>query len=138
MNEANVPEQVDVVVVGAGLAGLLAARELLAANVSVLVLEARDRVGGRLLNHTFADGTVVEVGGQWVGPTQDRLIALADELGIGTYASWDEGEHLIELGEELKRYDDEYFGLPLPTVLDLGVAQARIDRLANRVPLEAP
>jgi len=80
----------------------------------------------------------VEVGGQWVGPTQDRLIALATELGIGTYASWDEGEHLIELGEELKRYDDEYFGLPLPTVLDLGVAQARIDRLANRVPLDEP
>src|SRR5215217_6893224 len=69
MNQANAPEQADVVVVGAGMAGLIAARDLLAADVSVLVLEARDRVGGRLLNHTLANGTVVELGGQWVGPT---------------------------------------------------------------------
>lgn len=130
--------EADVAVIGAGLAGLTAARELRRQGRDVVVLEAMERVGGRTLNHRFADGTLVEVGGQWVGPTQDRLIALAAELGVGTYASWDEGEHLIELAGEIKRYDDEYFGLPLPTVLDLGVAQARIDRLAARVPLEEP
>ena len=58
-----------VVVVGAGLAGLSAARRLVASGVEVEVLEARERVGGRTLNHVFADGTIVEVGGQWVGPT---------------------------------------------------------------------
>ena len=62
-------ENVDVVVVGAGIAGLTAARRLQQEGRSVVVLEARDRVGGRTLNHTFADGTVVELGGQWVGPT---------------------------------------------------------------------
>ena len=99
-------DRVDVAVVGAGLAGLTAARELRKRGREVVVLEAQDRVGGRTLNHTFDDGTVVEIGGQWVGPTQDRLIALAAELGIGTYPSWDEGEHLIELGgraEALRR-----------------------------------
>ena len=131
-------ERVDVAIIGAGLAGLTAARELRKAGREVLVLEAQDRVGGRTLNHTFDDGTVVEVGGQWVGPTQDRLIALAAELGIGSYPSWDEGEHLIELGGELKRYSDEYFGLPLPTLANLGLAQKRIDRLAATVPLERP
>jgi monoamine oxidase len=88
MNEANVPERVDVVVVGAGLAGLLAARDLLAANVSVLVLEARNRVGGRLLNHTLTKGSVVGLGGQWVGPTQDRVLALAEELGLGLFPTY--------------------------------------------------
>ena len=80
------PEQrVDVVVVGAGLAGLTAARATLAAGLSVLVLEARDRVGGRLLNHTLEGGAVVELGGQWVGPTQDRVLDLADELNVGLF-----------------------------------------------------
>ena len=129
---------VDVVVVGAGLAGLTAARELRARGLDVAVCEAQARVGGRTLNHTFEDGTVVEVGGQWVGPTQDRLIALARELGIDTYPSWDEGEHLIELDGELGRYSDERFGLPALTLAALAVAQPRIDRLAARVPLEAP
>ena len=131
-------ERTEIAIIGAGLAGLTAARELTKRGRDVVILEAQDRVGGRTLNHTFDDGTVVEVGGQWVGPTQDRLIALAAELEVDTYPSWDEGEHLIELGSELKRYDDEYFGLPMPVLADVGVAQARIDRLSRKVPLEAP
>ncbi|MCL6739379.1 flavin monoamine oxidase family protein, partial [Streptomyces neyagawaensis] len=75
----------DVVVVGAGLAGLTAARELVAAGKSVAVLEARDRVGGRLLNHDLGDGQVTEIGGQYVGPTQDHILALAKEVGVDTY-----------------------------------------------------
>ena len=90
-----------VAIVGAGLAGLVAARELRRRGREAVVLEAQDRVGGRTLNHTFDDGTVVEVGGQWVGPTQDRLIALAADLGIDTYPSWDEGEHLLHRDGEL-------------------------------------
>ena len=58
---------------------------LVAAGASVVVLEARGRVGGRVLNEDVGDGQVVEVGGQWVGPTQDRLAALATELGVETY-----------------------------------------------------
>ncbi len=128
-----------VAIVGAGLAGLTAARELRRAGAEVTVLEAQDRVGGRTLNHTFDDGTVVEIGGQWVGPTQDRVSALAAELGIGTYRSWDEGDNLVELKKgELKRFDDDYFGLPPHVIADLGLAQLRIDRLAKKVPLEAP
>src|SRR5215210_2139233 len=83
----------DVAVVGAGLAGLVAAHELMVAGLSVVVLEARDRVGGRLLNHTLEGGAVVEVGGQWVGPTQDRVLALAEELGVGLFPTYIESEH---------------------------------------------
>ena len=74
--------EADLVVVGAGLAGLAAAREAVASGASVVVLEARDRVGGRVLNQDIGGGEVVEMGGQWIGPTQDRLAALADELGV--------------------------------------------------------
>ena len=82
----------DVVVVGAGLAGLSAARVLAKAGRSVAVLEARDRVGGRILNRSVGGGEVVEVGGQWIGPTQDRLPALAREVGVETYGTYFEGQ----------------------------------------------
>jgi monoamine oxidase len=70
------PSSVDVAVIGAGLAGLSAARTIANAGHSVAVLEARDRVGGRTLNVSIAAGKSVEIGGQWVGPTQKRVLAL--------------------------------------------------------------
>jgi monoamine oxidase len=66
------PSTVDVVVVGGGISGLVAARRVAAARRSVVLLEARDRVGGRTSNHTLANGSVIESGGAFVGPTQDR------------------------------------------------------------------
>src|SRR5690625_1161093 len=77
-----------VAVVGAGLAGIACARKLTARGVDVLVLEARGRVGGRIQNHSLGNGKVIEVGGQWVGPTQDRITALADAVGVGTYPTY--------------------------------------------------
>ena len=65
------------------------------------MVEARERVGGRLLNEEIGDGKVVEVGGQWIGPTQERLAALAAELGVGTFPTHDEGRHLIEMDGKL-------------------------------------
>ncbi|MSW50851.1 MAG: FAD-dependent oxidoreductase, partial [Actinobacteria bacterium] len=79
------PRSVDVVVVGAGISGLTTARRLAAKGRSVVVLEARDRVGGRTLNHDVAPGRPVEAGGEYVGPTQTRITALCKELGVGIY-----------------------------------------------------
>jgi monoamine oxidase len=132
------PVDVEVAIVGAGLAGLTAARALSRQGRSVAVLEAQERVGGRTLNHRFEDGTVVELGGQWIGPTQDRLAALATDLGVDTYPTWDSGESILHRDGRLSRYRGERFGLPAHVLADLGVAQWRIERLARAVPLEAP
>ena len=130
--------EADVVVVGAGLAGLAAARALTAAGSSVVVLEARDRVGGRLLNHDIGGGKVVEVGGQWIGPTQDRLAALAGELGVETFPTHAEGDNLIEYGGRLRRYTGTIPRINPAVLVDVERAQRRLNRLARRVPLDAP
>src|SRR5436190_5728361 len=84
----------DVAIVGGGLAGLTAARNLVKAGHSVIVLEARDRVGGRTLNHKLPDGQAVEAGGEYVGPTQTRVLALAKSVGIGTYKTYSQGDNV--------------------------------------------
>jgi monoamine oxidase len=138
MNEANVHERVDVVVVGAGLAGLVAARDLLGEGLAVLVLEARSRVGGRLLNHTLEGGAVVELGGQWVGPTQDAVLALAEELGIGLFPTYVDGEHFLAMDGAVKRYGGEDFALPEDVYADVGETWEYLRQMADEVPLEKP
>jgi len=128
----------DVAVVGAGLAGLTAARRLAEAGLAPLVVEARDRAGGRTLNHDIGDGKVVEVGGQWVGPTQRRLLALASEVGVETFPTYDEGENVIEWRGDLKRYAGAIPRINPAILADVAQAQVRLDRMARRVPLEAP
>jgi monoamine oxidase len=130
--------EADVAIVGAGLAGLAAARRLAAAGLDPLVVEARDRVGGRTLNHEIGDGKVVEVGGQWVGPTQRRMLALAQELGVDTFPTHDTGDNVIEWRGEKRRYSGAIPRINPAILADVAQAQARLDRMARRVPLEAP
>src|SRR2546430_3558299 len=128
----------DVAVVGAGLAGLTAARRLVDAGLEPLVVEARDRVGGRTLNHDIGDGKVVEVGGQWVGPTQRRMLALSGEVGVETFPTYDEGENVIEWRGENKRYRGAIPRINPAILADVAQAQVRLDRMARRVPPGAP
>jgi monoamine oxidase len=130
--------EADLVVVGAGLAGLAAARAAAESGASVVVVEARDRVGGRVLNHDIGGGAVVEVGGQWIGPTQDRLAELAGELSVETFPTFGEGANVIEYSGSVRRYSGTIPGINPLVLLDVERAQRKLNRLARRVPLEAP
>ena len=132
------PEHATVVVVGAGYAGLSAALALHDQGIDVQVLEAADRVGGRVLSERLPDGVVVDHGGQWVGPTQRNFLAAAERFGCATFPTFDTGTHL-ELwddgvcrpfrgsgpvdGAGLVAYDD---------------AVDRIDAMAKTIDLDAP
>jgi monoamine oxidase len=134
--------RVDVVVVGAGLAGLTTARELVSAGRSVVVLEASGRVGGRTLNHDLGGGQVVEVGGQFVGPTQNRILALADDVGVKPYTAYGTGPTAYIKDGQVTRYDaNGPLGdiPPDPAVLpDLAQVVTRLDDMSRSVPTDAP
>jgi monoamine oxidase len=135
-----VPERIDadVCVVGAGYAGLTAARRLATAGKSVVVLEARDRIGGRIWTQTLADGTPVDRGGAWLGPKHDRALALASEVGATTYKTYVKGKHLLVDGDRMRRYTGLIPKISPLAVLTIAWNQYRVDRMAKQLPIDAP
>ena len=128
----------DVIVVGAGLAGLSAARHVAAAGRNVRVLEARNRVGGRTVGHTFANGFTVEMGGQWVGTTQTEMLGLISELGLQTFATYDIGDALTVLDGAVVRAPSDTLGLPDQAFAEVGRVDAAAAALVDSIQLAAP
>jgi monoamine oxidase len=128
-----------VCIVGAGYAGLTAARRLNQGGKSVVVLEARDRVGGRVYSMESQSGAVLDMGGTFIGPKQDRLAALLKEMGASTFKTNMEGKSLLASYGKTRRYDARKTPRLNPVGLaSFGQAVLRLDALAKKVPLDAP
>jgi putrescine oxidase len=128
----------DVVIVGAGASGLTAATRLRDAGRSVVVLEARDRAGGRLWTDDV-DGAMLEIGGQWVSPDQDALIETLDELGLETYPRYREGVNIyIGPDGELKRFEGEIFPVPPATEQEIVSLIDKLDALVAQIDPDRP
>jgi monoamine oxidase len=133
----------DVVVVGAGFAGLTAALKLVQAGRSVIVLEARNRVGGRALNRPIGSGEISECGATFAGPTQDHILALAKQLGVGKFPTYDEGDNVYvnSTGMRSEYSDTGPLGTAPPDPLlipDITQAVLRLDQMSTEVPVGAP
>ncbi|KAH6618453.1 hypothetical protein C7974DRAFT_400115 [Boeremia exigua] len=138
-----VPDSVDVAVVGAGLAGLTAARNLIRSGKSVVVLEARDRVGGKVYNQPLANGGVTEVGAEFVGPTQDKVLSMIAELGLKTFDTYDAGLSVVWRNDTriLFSPDPALGGAPPvdeSALIQIATAQARLDTWAAEVNTSSP
>jgi monoamine oxidase len=127
----------DVIVVGAGVAGLKAAQELVAAGRSVIVLEAKDRVGGRL-KHAEVAGRAVDLGGQWIGTGHDVLRGEAERLGIETYQQYEAGQTTLQLLGKLARFTGDVPKMPFLSLIELALLQRRWDREMKTIPADAP
>lgn len=123
--------------VGAGFAGLTAARELARSGHDVLVLEGRDRVGGRSLSGEIA-GMPVDLGGSFVGPTQDAVLALAAELGVATAPIYHDGANLIRWRGRVRSYRGTIPTLSPLALLDIGRVQWQFERIARSIPVAVP
>ena len=133
-----VRRDVDVVVVGAGVTGLAAATRLSRAGLSVLVLEARDRVGGRLLTDTI-DGLRVELGGQWISADQDEVLAVLEDLQIETFPRYRDGANLY-VGRDgvRKTYAGDSFPVDGETAAEIDRLMGMLDDLAAAIDPGAP
>lgn len=133
----SIPTSTDVVVVGAGFAGLSAARALVRLGHQVVVLEGRDRVGGRSSTTTIA-GVPVDLGGTFVGPTQDAVLALAEELGCDTVPTYDRGKNLILWHGRVRSYRSTIPRLSMMELFDVSRIQWRFERLCRLIRVNEP
>jgi monoamine oxidase len=136
-----ITKTVDVAVIGGGLSGLSAAKDLAAANRTFAILEARDRVGGRVLSANISGNKVQELGADYVGPTQDRVLALAAELGLPTYKTYIVGNSTFFRNGTVHHYKDQLGGIPpvgLDSLVELALFMNELNALASTVDLDAP
>lgn len=113
-------------------------RRLTQQGLTVCVLEARDRVGGRTLNADVAPGKIVEVGGQFVGPAQREILRLAAELSVETFPTHDAGTHLLELDGRTRSWNGRTPWVGPATSVAFLTAQRALNRMAREVRPEAP
>ncbi len=128
----------DVCVVGAGYAGLTAARDLSQAGKTVAVLEARDRVGGRIWTQGLAGGSSIDRGGAWLAPQHDAIFGLARDVGVSTYKTYVKGSHLLLGDGRTRRYTGLIPKISPLAVATIALAQFRLDRLSKQVPVDMP
>jgi monoamine oxidase len=132
------PRVHDVAVVGAGLSGLTAATAVRQAGRSVVVLEARHRVGGRNLDYQLAPGKVAELGGEWAGPGQDQVLALAKELGVGTFDTYSNGSSVYYSGGQRQNYSGDIPPANPASLVELEAAIIEFNNMAASVPAATP
>lgn len=131
-------EQLDTIIVGGGFSGLAAASILHKANKKFILLEARERLGGRTHTKHFEDGKYVDLGGQWIGPTQDRMYQLAKEYGVSWYETYNEGKNILDLNKTIRTYTGLIPKIDVASLINIDYLLKKLERLAKQVPLESP
>jgi putrescine oxidase len=128
----------DVLIIGAGAAGTTAANDLRKAGLSVAVLEARDRVGGRLWTDVI-EGAMLEIGGQWVSPDQDALKDTIAELGLETYSRYREGDSVyVGPDGQVHRFTGEMFPVSEATEKVIADITERLDAMVAEIDPDQP
>lgn len=135
---SEVQKSTDVIVIGAGFAGIAAAKKLNAAGKDFVLLEARDRIGGRVETQMRDCGAQIELGAQWIGPTQTRIWNWVKEFDVQTFDTYDEGKNILHYKGKTSTYKGTIPKIDPISLIDLGIAIEKANKLCKSISLEQP
>ncbi|MHA8087696.1 flavin monoamine oxidase family protein [Aquirufa sp. Wall-65K1] len=128
----------EILIVGAGYAGIAAAKKLHAAGKDFIILEARDRIGGRTLTENLTSGPSVDMGAKWVGPTQHLVWEWIKESQTETYETYDQGKNLLKFKDKISSYTGTIPKIDPISLIDLGMAIHRMNKLSEQISISEP
>jgi monoamine oxidase len=127
-----------VIIIGAGFSGIAAAKKLHEAGISFLVLEARERLGGRVYTKQISEDLYLDLGGQWIGPSQDRMYALCQEYHMDYFETYDQGYNIIDFQKQVKKFKGLIPKLDIISLINLDFVLKKLERLAKSIPQDSP
>ena len=128
----------EVIIIGAGFSGIAAAKKLHEAGISFKILEARDRIGGRVYTNYLKEDLYVDLGGQWIGPTQDRMYELCKEYGISYFETYDEGKNILNLRGKIRTYTGIIPKMDPISLINLDILMRKMERMARQLTVHSP
>lgn len=128
----------DVLIIGAGFSGIAAGKKLHEAGKSFKILEARDRIGGRVFTKRWDDGFYLDLGGQWIGPTQDRMYALCKEYGVTYFETYDIGKNLLDLNHTIRSYSGLIPKMDFISLVNLDWLMKKMENMASTIDPTSP
>lgn len=131
-------QSTQVIIIGGGFSGIAATKKLHESGVSFQVLEARERLGGRVFTKTISDDLYLDFGGQWIGPTQDRMYKLCKEYGIEYFETYNQGKNILDLRGKIKTYSGVIPKIDLFSLINLDWLIRKLERLARQIDLNSP
>lgn len=127
-----------VIIIGAGFSGIAAAKKLHETNIPFLVLEARERLGGRVYTKQISEDLYLDLGGQWIGPSQDRMYALCEEFGLDYFETYDQGYNILDFQEQVKKFKGLIPSLDIFSLINLDFVLKKLERMAKTIPQDSP
>ena len=118
-----------VLIIGGGFSGIAAAKKLHESGITFQVLEARERLGGRVHTRQLSEDLYVDLGGQWIGPTQDRMYELCKEFGLEPYATYDQGKNVLDLTGKIRTYTGLIPKIDPISLINLDLILRKLDRV---------
>lgn len=126
------------IIIGAGFSGLAAARILHKAGKNFMILEARNRLGGRVHTEYITPGRYLDLGGQWIGPGQHRMYDLAAEHRLEWFETYNTGKNIIDLKHRMRAYSGLIPKIDLPSLLNIQYVISLLEKTAAKINNSAP